>query len=48
MKKLMVVALMVAGFLAMNTNAHAYGRIGSIRVGGYNSHGLGSTYWGGY
>ncbi len=48
MKKLMVVALMVAGVLAMNTDAHARGRIGSVRVGGYTSSGLGSTYWGGY
>lgn len=48
MKKLMVVALMVFGILAMNVDAHARGRVGSIRVGGYTSSGLGSTYIGGY
>lgn len=48
MKKLMVIALIAVGFLTMNTDAHARGRVGSIRVGGYNSHGLGSTYFGGY
>lgn len=48
MKKLMVVALMVFGILAMNVDAHARGRTGSFRVGGYNSHGLGSHYYGGW
>ncbi len=50
-KKYFVVALIltVLGLGLVNTHsAQARGRTGSHRVGGYNSHGKGSHYVGGY
>lgn len=48
MKKLMVLTLLVIGLLVSSTQAYAANRFGSMRVGGWNSHGLGSTYVGGW
>lgn len=42
-----VVALFVTS-VVMESVAEARGRKGSIRIGGYNSHGKGSHYVGGY
>jgi hypothetical protein len=52
MKRIHVIAsLMLSLFVAslvISTDAAARGRIGSHRYGGYNSHGKGSHYYGGY
>ena len=48
MKKMMILALFVDGLVDSSTQAYAAGRFGSMRVGGWNSHGLGSTYVGGW
>jgi hypothetical protein len=52
MKRLQVIAsLMLAIFITsvvISTEASARGRIGSHRYGGYNSHGKGGHYYGGY
>ena len=48
MKKIMVVALLAINFVVISSQAYAANRYGSIRVGGFNSHGLGSTYIGGW
>lgn len=46
---LFLVVLVIFGFMSFGTNhAEARGRTGSIRIGGYNSHGKGSHYIGGY
>jgi len=49
LKSLLVafVALFV-GSLVLSSVADARGRTGSHRVGGYNSHGKGSHYYGGH
>jgi hypothetical protein len=43
---LFLAALAISAFVI--DTADARGRIGSYRVGGYNSHGKGSHYYGGY
>ena len=48
MKKLIIGLVVMAGVLAVNTQAFAANRTGSFRVGGYNSHGAGSHYYGGW
>lgn len=48
MKKFIATLVVVAGLLAVNAQAYAANRTGSFRVGGYNSHGLGSHYYGGW
>ena len=48
MKKLMILTLLVTGLVVSSTQAYAANRFGSVRVGGFNSHGLGSTYVGGW
>lgn len=39
--------ILIFGFVTVKP-AEARGRYGSIRIGGYSSHGLGSHYIGGY
>lgn len=48
MKKLIGLMFIVASLMAITSNAYAANRFGSVRVGGFNSHGLGSTYVGGW
>ena len=52
MKKTLLImfalVLIITGALAFGGEAQARGRYGSIRIGGYNSHGKGSHYIGGY
>ena len=49
MKKLLVFGiLLIASFSLLSSHAEARARYGSIRVGGYTSHGKGSHYSGGY
>ena len=40
--------LVMLSAIAFSAIAEAHGRTGSHRVGGYNSHGKGSHYVGGY
>ncbi len=48
MKKLIVALMVIAGLLSVNAQAFAANRTGSFRVGGYNSSGAGSQYYGGW
>jgi hypothetical protein len=46
-----LVTLILLGFISaitLSSTVDARGRIGSHRVGGYNSHGKGSHYYGGF
>jgi hypothetical protein len=48
MKKCLTALVTVLAVIASLSAAEARGRYGSHRVGGYNSHGKGSHYVGGY
>jgi hypothetical protein len=48
MKKILSVISILVFLLSFAPDTQAKGRTGSIRVGGYNSHGKGSRYFGGH
>jgi len=48
MKKLIGLMFLAVSIMMATSEAYAANRFGSVRVGGLNSHGLGSTYVGGW